>query len=367
MATENNLDINFSFVHYGSVLNPEPGKLALDVGSRLCPGVIDHHQPAAENDCAASLVLRYPHYVTDHLKGCRTDEITLITHISPDMDAVTAAFFSCHLLLHGHFPRFAKKIGKYVRDVDRGICSRRPDVSVTAYGMFTALCELTRRQAQAEKWPRERIWRTRTEQGFSLWRYLISEMKKQPIDLHDLSRLEFPQCYHEARNLLLQDYAVYLQDVKKGIRKKVILPGKNGHANGKADALLVTDPRSLLFRTHARGDKRHSPRGKGFTLLAVNFGNRRYIISVDSLSPYYLKGLGELLEIAETEKRKAIGQEQKGDPKPGYNSPDPWYDGRNPFHNYGIVDTPWNGTVLTWKEIIAVIEAYSHAHSPGSG
>ncbi len=364
MAKENKIRFNFSFVHYGSILNPEPGKIALDVGNRLCPGVIDHHQPGAENDCAASLVLRYPHYITDHLKGSRSEEITLITHISPDMDAVTSAFFSCHLLLHGHFPRFAKKIGNYVRDIDRGICSRKPDVSVTAYDIFTALCELIRRRAQAENWSKERIWRTRTDQGFSLWRYLISEMKKKPIDLHDLSSLEFPLFYQEARNLLLQDYTDYLDDLKKGIQKEVILPGRNGNA-GKADALLVRDPRSLLFRSHARGDTRHSPGGKGFTMLAVNFGNRRYIISVDSLSPYYLKGLGELLDIAETEKRKAQGREQKGDPKPGYNSPDPWYDGRNPFHNYGIVDTPWNGTVLTWEEIVAVIQSYSETHTCG--
>ena len=52
---------------YGSDLTSEPEKLALDVGNRLCPGVIDHHQPGADDECTTSLILKYPQYVQDHL------------------------------------------------------------------------------------------------------------------------------------------------------------------------------------------------------------------------------------------------------------------------------------------------------------
>ena len=75
------------------------------------------------------------------------------------------------------------------------------------------------------------------------------------------------------------------------------------------------------------------------------------MISVEPQSPYYLKGLGDRLEEMEVEKSKQLDMENQGDPRPGYASSDPWYDGRNPLHNYTIVDTPRGGTVLTWEEI----------------
>jgi len=72
----------------------------------------------------------------------------------------------------------------------------------------------------------------------------------------------------------------------------------------------------------------------------------------------YLKGLGDLLEKAEQEKRKALGSEIQGENRPGYNSPDPWYDGRSPLHNYTIIDSPRMGTVLQMIEIQKIVSDY---------
>ena len=154
MSTYENNSIKFriSYVPYGSILTPETGKLALDVGNHLLPGVIDHHQSGSEEECAASLVLRYPQFVLDHLKGTPIEEITIITHVSPDLDAVTSTFFAHSLLTNGHPPSFSETIARYVRDVDMGVCFRNPGVVVTVYSIFTALCGLISSEAKEKKW-----------------------------------------------------------------------------------------------------------------------------------------------------------------------------------------------------------------------
>jgi len=364
MSSYDNTRIKFrlTFVSYGSVLAPQPKELAIDVGNRLSPGVIDHHQPGPEDECTTSLILRYPHYVLDHLEGIPVEEITVITHVSPDLDAVTAAFFCNALLSNGHLPPFAENIASYVRDVDMGVCVRHPDVLVTVYSIFTSLCELARREGKKKGWSEEETYRAQMECGFALWEYAISVIDEQ-TDLHDSKPFEQSHPFEEAQDLVMKDYAKYLQDLERSEHAQFSLPFKNGNESGEVDALMVVDPESLLFRLWARGDSHRSPGGKGFAMLAVNYKHKRYIISVDPQSPYYLKGLGELLEKAETTKRKALGKERQGEPRPGYGSPDPWYDGRNTLHNYTIVDTPRCGTVLTWEEIQQIIVRYGKTNT----
>ncbi len=72
----------------------------------------------------------------------------------------------------------------------------------------------------------------------------------------------------------------------------------------------------------------------------------------------YLKGLGDLIEQAETEKKKQLGLERQGENRPGYNSPDPRYDGRSPLHHYTIIDSPRAGTVFMVKELRNVFLRY---------
>lgn len=39
------MDVTYQFVNYGEVLKPVEDVLALDVGMKTIPGVIDHHHP----------------------------------------------------------------------------------------------------------------------------------------------------------------------------------------------------------------------------------------------------------------------------------------------------------------------------------
>ena len=77
------------------------------------------------------------------------------------------------------------------------------------------------------------------------------------------------------------------------------------------------------------------------------------------IADVFLKGLGDLLEEREVPKRKQLGQVREGEPRPGYHSPDPWYDGRGTPHNYTILANPSQGTVLSKQDVRAIILEYS--------
>ena len=49
-----------SFVPWGFPLEPREGVVAVDVGNKAVPGVIDHHQADVAYGCAASLIVRDP-------------------------------------------------------------------------------------------------------------------------------------------------------------------------------------------------------------------------------------------------------------------------------------------------------------------
>jgi hypothetical protein len=76
------MGITFEFVPYGSRLDPQPGTIVLDVGMKMVPGVIDHHQPGAEPECAASLVVKHPGLVLDHIPTAE-GLVKIITHRTP--------------------------------------------------------------------------------------------------------------------------------------------------------------------------------------------------------------------------------------------------------------------------------------------
>ena len=59
--------LSYRFVHYGEKLDPQTNTLVLDVGMKTVPGVIDHHHPDAEAECTASLIVKHPELVLDHV------------------------------------------------------------------------------------------------------------------------------------------------------------------------------------------------------------------------------------------------------------------------------------------------------------
>jgi hypothetical protein len=151
------------------------------------------------------------------------------------------------------------------------------------------------------------------------------------------------------------------------------LPGQLG-GTVECEALFVRDTpsasdaeRCLFFRDWARTDAAHGPNGRGFVALSIFLQEgqrqvRRCILSVTPDSGASLRGLGPLLDEAETTRRKQVyGMDDRitdpatgaaKPPRPGYSNADPWYDGR--AHGHTLVDGPRSGTLLTADEIEAL-------------
>jgi hypothetical protein len=125
------------------------------------------------------------------------------------------------------------------------------------------------------------------------------------------------------------------------------------------EGLWLDHPQSLIFKLWARTDP-NAPEGRGYPFLTVDWsrpGKNRFVISVSPESGTDLRGLGELLEAAEEEKRNALGLERPTEPRryPTSNS-DPWYFGWG--HSYTVIDSPRGGTVLAGEEVRAIHEGW---------
>ena len=116
------IQVDYRFVPYGTVLDPEKNTLSVDVGMKTVPGVIDHHHPEADVECAASLIVKSPSLVLDHIRrdGLFSQDspsfrLRIITHPLPDFDAVASAFLVLKLIESGDVPRlrFAQRLEEW--------------------------------------------------------------------------------------------------------------------------------------------------------------------------------------------------------------------------------------------------------------
>lgn len=109
--------VTFKFVNYGERFEPAPGTLVLDVGMKTVPGIIDHHHPDAEPECTASLIVKHPHLVLDHIKpisalddASAAAPLTFITHKLPDFDSLASIFLALKLIEKGDVDSSMEKI-----------------------------------------------------------------------------------------------------------------------------------------------------------------------------------------------------------------------------------------------------------------
>jgi hypothetical protein len=346
--------IRYRFVPQGTVAEPGAGELYLDTGNRLAPGVIDHHQPDAPARCTAALVLERPELVRCQVSNLAPGEpLTIITHQAPDLDAVTAAVL-VERVLAGAVSAGARRLADYVCAIDRGETRLDPAVPMTVYTVFLARVHLAASGAGGDG---DAAALAALEAGAALVRQLIARLDLDP----DLAALEQALAQEPAwtaeRALIDADLARYRSDLAGAERLRPALPRVAGGL-APVPGLWVTQPRAMLFKSWARGDVDGAADPRGFVFLAVVLSPQRTILSVQPDQGVWLQGLGAALEQAEAAKRRRLGQERRGEPRPGYDSPDPWYDGRAPLHGWTIVDAPRAGSVLTPAEIRGVLDAW---------
>ena len=134
-------DLRLEFVLLGSVLQPKQGHIALDVGNRLEPSMVDHHHlKNGEPRSTAGLVWEHPEFVVDYPGAPDPDNVSWITHEHPDFDAVSSLFLAWHMAKCGFFPSGADQLQKYALRVDMGddLVEQAPFPARTPYALFMA-------------------------------------------------------------------------------------------------------------------------------------------------------------------------------------------------------------------------------------
>jgi len=338
------MNVSYEFVPMGSVVSPEQGKVYVDVGNAFCPGVLDHHHSDAPDACTAELVLNHPQYV---LSQCVDGHLTIIPHQYPDLDAVTGAYFASMYASGDPVDKIHHQWAEYVRRVDQGFTTLDVEHPVSPYSLFMMRMHLLGKRGAVDS-------ASMLQAGFKFLESIFEWMKsggnlKVPVKLKE------NRMFSNEVSAITDDLGRYKQDLKRAEKTLCSLPRKDGTATQEVAGLWIARPESAMFKSWVRGDKESSGNDQGFIFLGVQVAEHRFILSVDPSSDVTLKGLGALLEKAEIEKREELGKVRKGENRPGYDSPDPWYDGRSPLHNYTIIDSPRAGTVLQMMKIQNIV------------
>jgi hypothetical protein len=361
----------------GAVGGPPRDRLYLDVGNALRPGVIDHHHDSGLAGCTAGLVLAHPELVAGALDPRRSagDPFTIVLHAMPDLDCIASAYLAIAYLADGAFPSGAEALAHYVAKVDEGV------IGLSRENPGSLYAALMRRSGRLMNRPwnsdNER-WRSTVEGGLEVVRYVLGQVATRGLALTEVDAFGCPGIFEtDDRAEVERDLDRYrrkLADPKTRARRaRLALPGRFG-GTVEVEALLVRgvqeadDPdRCVFFKDWARSDAEACPSEGGFAALCVSSGEasrrpRRSILSVTPGSGTSLLGLGERLDRAEADRRKAVhGEDDRvldpadgtsKPPRPGYSNADPWYDGRG--HAHTIVDAPRSGTLLTVDEVEAI-------------
>lgn len=333
---------SFSFVNYGQELEPRPGVLALDVGLKTRPGVVDHHHADAEPECAASLVVKHPPLVLDHLgewvKQGRAVEV--VTHRLPDFDAVAAAFLALRLLETGAVDPAMNALAVYAKQADSSSLPKTVNPAATPHSILRALfADLRGTEAEANQ--------RRMQEGLAFMRFLHTEAAEGNDIMENRPLFRAVNRYEKAVARCEDDYFSYLDDLARARRLTLSLPLTSGAGRGRVDGLAVLNPSSFLLKDWARRDLTNSPSGRGFGFLLTFFRNRRIVMGVDIDSGVNLKGLGGRLNELESEKRRGEGRDERTR----------WYEGDCPLFDFRIIDSPQDGTSLGNEDVIkAVLE-----------
>ena len=366
------LQVKFSFVKMGTIAgteeNPiEPNKIYLDVGNSLQRGVLDHHQDGLYRS-ASEVVFKRPELVLENIES-QAEVVEIVVHTNPDLDAVVSAYLTKYIIEYSVLPAGAEELVEYVSLVDQGAKFLDPEKFKTPFTAVAFLNEKINREVNSEEERNQAIIKI----IFPLVGELLENINKG-IDVDSENSLGWDS---EPLVSLIpeieKDINFYFQDLKdsEGAHNteitSVLLPSHNMTEWDYVDAVFIDDPSSALFSYYARRDRQNSPGKKGFVLTMVyNTRTGQVVIANDAAKKYSLAFLGGILEFEETLTRRNLAGgdirlwNKRGElrkKRPGYHNPDPWYDGKG--HNYTILGSPRNGTVLSSKKIRNIISNYT--------
>jgi hypothetical protein len=341
----NSLKVEYRFVPYGTEFDPQKGTLVLDVGMKTVPGIIDHHHPGAESECTASLITKYPSLVLDHIKKDETSRISdgfvslnIITHRLPDFDAVSSIFLALKLIESGQVDPIMENIARYTKMVDSATLPKEWDLASTPYAILRALFLRIRKNEEFAS-------RERVKEGLKFMNFLYSKSTEGHEIFVNKELFSGIDRYRRAIRRAQDDYFNYLDDLEQSQILLLDLPLSASKGTKTVDGLVVKNPRSYLLKDWARRDNLNPSLKQGFSFLMTNFGNRRFILSVDPEKGINLRGLGDNLNQLESDRRRELE-------RPFLYR---WYDGNCPFFNYRIIDSPQDESSLSHREIVETV------------
>jgi class 3 adenylate cyclase len=336
------------FVPMGHLAGPQRGVVYIDTGNSAQLGTIDHHHPGThEAGSACELLIRKPQLLLGHLQGVPSSQIEFRLHEQPDLDCAATFYSACELMEKEPRQDILKLLAEYVSKIDRGMIPRPETVADSLYGVF-----LAHQKFVEDEFGLRTTDAMRLEAGLRVIDCAFYLMEKSRLhgDFTDIFRFG-PGWFRQERQMIRNDRSLYDEDREfRGHCYKARLRGLPVPVEG----LWLDHPISLLFKFWARSDRR-AEGGRGYAFLSVDWSEvdkrkNRFVISVPPEADVSLKGLGELLEKEESARRNELGLQRPVQPirRPSDNS-DPWYFGWS--HDYTIVDSPRNGTVLTGEEV----------------
>jgi hypothetical protein len=376
--------VHYAFVGYGQragTPEEEMGRLYLDVGNDLRPGVIDHHHLAAYAGSTTRLVLRQPELVRQAVESVDSADrpLTIVLHEHPDLDCVVSAYLAVSLLTRGEYPAGAEALAAYVDRVDAGY----PGMSLDNPFSLYAACLFLAHRLMLRTWDsRDAMWGQLIQESLRVVDFVATKGAGEETSVFEIDAFACPGLFGARdREDVRQDMARYrrkLADPSTHARRlRLRLPSLFG-GTAEVTALLIRDvqnaddpDRVMFFKDWARTDQKFSLDRNGFAALCVYHSpaagrTGRAVLSVKPDSGVCLRGLGTLLENAESRKRieRNGADDREIDPATGQNKPgrwagsnsDPWYDGRG--HNYTIMDAPRSGTALSADEVEALFVRY---------
>jgi len=303
--------IKYQFIPAGSKAILKENNLYLDVGNSLEYGIIDHHQLNTQKS-ATTLVYENPNFIPPTTK-------TILLHKSVDLDCVASSYLANYYLKNQTFPKFTKSLCKFVNKIDFGI---KPNSTINLNSIFSIMKNEIdddyKTTLQAHK--------------------LIEELSIYGFDTDKL-----PSKYDTYKNIINKDIKLFTKDLEISKKIEVNLKTRNNRYK-PTKGLILFAPKSMFFKYFARD--------YGYDLLIVKWSDKRIVISLKPDSFFTLKEIAQKLNKAEKEKRKKLNIIINEENRNGYDMPNPWYDGRG--HNYTIIDSPYNGSLLDFEEILRI-------------
>lgn len=348
-----------TFIDKGAVAATARDVVYVGVGQHLMPGVLDHKTTDAHLRGfrgATDIVLKEPALYREHLARTRPEDLLILTNNDPDLDAALACYLICHWKSGGARLDEAAvaAAARYVADAKRLLIDVRPGAPETLEEELLVVFEAMKRLADeqyAAARGRRFAQRAALDRAFALFEWLLARPPTKEL-LRDAPELD------DVRRTIREDHERYERDRARGITLSVRLLRQGARETVPADVLAVDEAESFLFALRAYYDFTASRHG-----FAVAIQRRRddhaVELAVSPNSVVHLRRLGSRLEQREKEVRKARGQERLGPPRPGYDTADPWFDGRGTLYEDRLVAGPGAGTLLTFRQILDEFTDYA--------